>query len=83
MTPNSTKSGDVGYPGGNTPCSISDGEITPTSVESVRDMTRAFPDDTNVSGPRCYDQCIEGPNLGTDGGCDNPMGLEPTGDVYN
>lgn len=43
---------------GNFPCKISDGEITPTPASKILEMTKAFPDDTNVSAPRCYDECI-------------------------
>ena len=43
---------------GNEPCHISDAEITPTPASKILDMTKAIPCDTNVSPPRCYDQCI-------------------------
>jgi len=37
------------------------------SATAQRNATRAFPDDTNVSPPRCYGQAVEAPNTKTDG----------------
>ncbi len=37
------------------------------SATAQRYKTGALPDDTNMSDPRCYGQCVEGPNLKTDG----------------
>lgn len=36
------------------------------SARSMRDATRALPDDTNVSPPRCYSQCVEAPGKAKD-----------------
>ena len=33
------------------------------SAKAMRDATRALPDDTNVSPPRCYSQCVESPRI--------------------
>ena len=46
------------------------------SATAQRNATRAFPDDTNWSEPRCYGQCVQGPNLKTDGADDEQT---PTG----
>lgn len=38
----------------------------PTPEESalaMRNKTRAFPDDNNMSEPRCYEQCVEAPKI--------------------
>ena len=40
---------------------ISDKEITATPASEILRRTRALPNDTNVSPPRCYAQCVEGP----------------------
>lgn len=60
----SPKGNGFGYPGGNELAKVSDAEITATPASEILDKTKAFPDDTNVSPPRCYDQCVEDPNDG-------------------
>lgn len=37
------------------------------SAKAMRDATRALPDDTNASPPRCYSQCIEAPRIEQNG----------------
>jgi len=39
------------------------------SATAMRNATRAFPDDNNISPPRCYGQTVESPNTKTDGCC--------------
>lgn len=47
----------------NTP-GVSEPEV---SAMAQRAKTAAFPDDTNVSGPRCYNQCVEAPVINDEG----------------
>jgi len=37
------------------------------SARAMRDATRALPDDTNMSPPRCYSQCVESPRIEQNG----------------